>query len=194
MVGVVGGQADGGGLSTATESAPAPILVALGGLPGVGKSTVAHALLALWPAVYLRIDTIEQALRDSGVFVAGDVGAAGYRVAYALARTQLAQGMAVLADCVNPLPVTREAWRAVARDARVPVLEVEVICSDAAEHQRRVEARATDVSGLVAPTWQAVLQHDYTRWEHERFVVDTARSSAGEAAQHILSSLRAIGT
>ncbi|WP_010463542.1 AAA family ATPase [Acidovorax radicis] len=177
-------------MSAATAPASAPILVVLGGLPGVGKSTVARALLALWPAVYLRIDTIEQALRDSGVLVAGDVGAAGYRVACALARTQLAQGMPVLADCVNPLPVTREAWRAVARDAQVPVLEVEVICSDAAEHQRRVETRAIGVPGLVGPTWQAVLQHDYMRWDQERLVVDTARCSVGEAAQYILSALR----
>ena len=100
------------------------------------------------------------------------------------------QGLPVLADCVNPLPVTRDAWRAVAREAQVPVLEVELICSDVAEHQRRVETRATDVPGLVAPTWQAVLQHDYSGWEQERLVVDTANSSAAEAAQHILSMLR----
>ncbi len=162
----------------------------LGGLPGVGKSTVAHVLLARWPAVYLRIDTIEQALRDSAVLAKGDVGPAGYMVAYALARTQLAQGLSVLADCVNPLPVTREAWRAVARDTRVPVLEVELTCSDAAEHRRRVETRVADVPGLVPPTWQAVQQHGYARWcEEERLVVDTALCSAGEAAQRILSAL-----
>lgn len=177
-------------IAPAPTLAPAPILVVLGGLPGVGKSTVARALLARWPAVYMRIDTIEQTLRDSGVLFAGEVGAAGYRVAYALARTQLALGMPVLADCVNPLPVTRDAWRAVAREAQVPVLEVELICSDVAEHQRRVETRATDVPGLVAPTWQAVLQHNYSGWEQEWLVVDTANSSAAEAAQHILSMLR----
>ena len=84
----------------------------------MGKSTIAHALLERWPAVYLRIDSIEQALRDVGVLVAGQVGAAGYMAAYALARDQLLRGMSVLADCVNPLPVTREAWRAVARSAQ----------------------------------------------------------------------------
>ena len=162
----------------------------LGGLPGVGKSTVARALLARWAAVYLRIDTIEQALRDSGVLIAGDVGAAGYLVAYALARTQLAQGMPVLADCVNPLPVTREAWRAVARGTRVPVLEVEVMCSDLAEHQRRVEQRVIDVPGLLPPTWQTVLQQEYARWNEERLVVDTALVDAEQAVAHVLAAVQ----
>lgn len=165
----------------------------LGGLPGVGKSTVARALLARWPAVYLRIDTIEQALRDSGVLVASDVGAAGYVAAYALARTQSEQGFSVLVDCVNPLPVTREAWRAVARDTGVRMLEVELICSDASEHRRRVETRAVDVPGLVAPAWPAVLQHDYKDWDRERLLVDTSRCSADESAQQILCALRALG-
>lgn len=170
-----------------------PVLVVLGGLPGVGKSSLAHALLSYWPAVYLRIDTIEQGLRDSGVLLSGDVGAAGYQVAYGLARTQLALGLPVVADCVNPLPVTRDAWRSVARDARVPALEVEVVCSDAAEHRRRVETRAIDVPGLVAPTWRAVLQRDYAPWDRERIVVDTARCSAGEAAQCVVARLQALG-
>lgn len=165
-----------------------PVLVVLGGLPGVGKSTVARALLARWPAVYLRIDTIEQALRDSGVLMGGDVGPAGYMAAYALARTQLAQGLPVLADSVNPLPVTREAWRTVARDTRVPLLEVEVICSDPAEHQRRVETRVTDVPGLVLPTWSGVLQHDYIRWVGERLVVDTASMDGEQAAARVLAA------
>lgn len=169
--------------------ASTPILVVLGGLPGVGKSTIAHALLERWPAVYLRIDSIEQALRDAGVLVAGQVGAAGYMAAYALARDQLLRGMSVLADCVNPLPVTREAWRAVARGAQALVVEVEVICSDAEEHQRRVETRSVELPGLEAPTWQAVLQRDYARWDEDHIVVDTARSSASEAAQKILTAL-----
>lgn len=94
-----------------------PTLVVFGGLPGVGKSVIAQALLMQCPAFYLRIDTIEQALRESGE-LATEVGPAGYLIAYALAQANLRQDHVVVADCVNPLPVTRASWRAGKRCAR----------------------------------------------------------------------------
>ncbi|HMC44045.1 MAG TPA: AAA family ATPase, partial [Caballeronia sp.] len=36
------------------------MLIALGGLPGTGKTTVAQTLARKLAAVYLRIDTLEQ--------------------------------------------------------------------------------------------------------------------------------------
>jgi chloramphenicol 3-O-phosphotransferase len=78
-----------------------PQLIVLGGLPGTGKSTIARALLARLPAAYLRIDTLEQAL--AALHPGEEVGAAGYLLAYELARSNLALGMPVLADCVNPV-------------------------------------------------------------------------------------------
>jgi predicted kinase len=50
-------------------------------------------------------------------------------------------GQSVVADSVNPLTATREAWRAVAASANFPIIEVEIICSDLEEHRRRVESR-----------------------------------------------------
>ncbi len=40
------------------------MLIALGGLPGTGKTTIARELARQLGAVHLRIDSIEQALRD----------------------------------------------------------------------------------------------------------------------------------
>lgn len=40
------------------------MLIIFSGLPGCGKSTIARALAKRLGAVYLRIDTIEQAIRD----------------------------------------------------------------------------------------------------------------------------------
>ncbi len=165
------------------------MLIVLSGLPGTGKTTIAREILALFPATYLRIDTIEQALRSADV-LAGDVGPSGYVVACALARSNLAVGQSVLADCVNPLPVTREAWRAVAAEGLSRIVEVEIVCSDAAEHRRRVEQRTVDVPGLVPPTWASVQQHEYLPWTTQRLVIDTATTSARDAAQRIVALTR----
>ncbi len=75
--------------------------IALSGLPGVGKSTLARALAARLGAMWLRIDTIEQAMAEAtGRPVRDD---RGYRVAYKLAEENLLLGLTVIADSVNPL-------------------------------------------------------------------------------------------
>ena len=60
------------------------MLIIFAGLPGVGKSEIARELARQLGAVYLRIDSIEQALRDSGL-ATGSLDDSGYRIAYALA-------------------------------------------------------------------------------------------------------------
>ena len=50
------------------------MLIALGGLPGVGKSALAMSLAQRIGEVHIRIDTIEQAMRDAGFTVSGPEG------------------------------------------------------------------------------------------------------------------------
>lgn len=61
----------------------------LGDLSGVGKTAVAAGVARGIGAVHLRIDSIEQALRNSGVDVSGPEG---YEVAYAVAEDNLRLG------------------------------------------------------------------------------------------------------
>lgn len=127
------------------------MLIVFGGLPGVGKTTIARDLARRMGAVFLRIDSIESALRESGRLAAG-VEDAGYRAACAVAEDNLRGGRIVIADCVNPLRLTRDAWRAVAARAAAGILEVEVVCSDTAEHpppRRRARYRLCRRDGHV---------------------------------------------
>lgn len=163
---------------------PPPVLVVLGGLPGTGKTAIARIAAARLRAAYIRIDAIEQAMRSAGVLAEPNgVGAAGYVAAYALAKENLRLGLPVVADCVNPLPETRAAWREAA--APMPIVEVEVVCSDPAEHRRRVETRAADLPGLVPPTWASAQRHEYAPWTGPRLVLDTAVLGAEEAASRV---------
>ncbi len=50
-------------------------------------------------------------MRGAGIALNGPEG---YIVAYRLAEHNLRLGLAVVADSVNPIEITREAWRAVA--------------------------------------------------------------------------------
>jgi len=162
------------------------MLVVFSGRSGTGKTTIARALAAAASAVYLRIDSIEQAMRNEGTTVVAE----GYVAAYAVAEDNLRLGRTVVADSVNPWPLTRAAWRSVAERAGVPVLDVELVCSDAAEHRRRVEARRADIPGHHVPTWPEVVDRDYREWDRARVVIDTARASVDEAVRTVLHAMR----
>jgi hypothetical protein len=80
---------------------------------------------------YLRVPRVEQAI--VAWFSLGlPVGPVGNAVAHQLAAEQLAL-----------------------------VVEVELICSDAAEHRRRVQTRVSDVDGVTKPAWTEVLRREY---------------------------------
>jgi predicted kinase len=165
------------------------MLIVFSGLPGVGKTVIARELARTIGAVHLRIDSIEQALRRAGYRVEGE----GYDVAYAVADDNLRVGRTVVADCVNPWPLTRGAWRSVAERAGVAVLDVEIVCSDATEHRRRVESREPDIAGHSGPTWQDVVTRDYHAWDRDRLVVDTAASEVDVGVATIVGRLPARG-
>jgi predicted kinase len=175
-------------VATAQDVPLMPLLIVFAGLPGAGKSTIARAVARHLGAAYLRIDSVEQALRAGGTLPAGVV-AEGYAVARAVAADQLAVGLSVVADAVNPLRLTRDAWRAVAGRTGAQLIDVEVVCSDPAAHRRRVETRTTDVPGLVLPSWEAVLTREYHAWDRPRLVLDTAARDAGACVRELLERL-----
>ena len=170
----------------------AAMLIVFSGLPATGKSSVARALALRLDAVWLRIDSIEQAIRESGA-VPGTIGDAGYRAAHAAAKDNLRMGRIVVADCVNPWMLTRNAWRDTGLGSGARVVEIETICSDAAEHRRRVEGRVSDVPGLVLPTWAQTMARDYHPWDRDHLVIDTAGVSIERCVEQAFAAIGRIG-
>jgi predicted kinase len=164
------------------------MLIIFGGLPGVGKTTIAKELAGQIGAAHLRIDSIEQAIRDCGRLT-GPLDELGYHIAYAVAHDNLLLGRTVVADSVNPLLVTREAWADVANRAGADKLEIEFTCSDPKLHRQRLEARPSDTAGLRV-TWEEVISREYEPWNREHIVVDTAAMSVADAVNELRKHLK----
>lgn len=166
-----------------TLHSASPTLFIFSGLPGTGKSTLAQRLASRIGAMYLRIDTVEQALRDvCGIRVAGE----GYRVGYRIARDNLLIGADVIADSCNPIELTRREWRDVAAASGARAVDIEIVCSDQNEHRRRVETRTADVPGLRLPAWREVVEREYHDWSIRPITIDTSGRSVDSCVDELL--------
>ncbi|MEV4168428.1 AAA family ATPase [Nonomuraea sp. NPDC049709] len=168
------------------------MLIVIGGLPATGKTTLARLLAGRLGAVHVRVDTIEQAIVRSGL-ARHPLGPVGYVVGHALAEDHLRQGFTVIAESVNPLRITRDAWRDVGARAGVAVAEVEVVCSDPEEHRERVAARSVDIPDLRLPDWQEVVEREYEPWDRDHITVDTAGRSPEECLDDLLLEIDRLG-
>lgn len=163
------------------------MLIAFSGLPGSGKSTLAKLLAARLRSAYLRIDTIEQALLRAGA--TPSIGPEGYVVALAVAEDTLRAGTPVVADAVNAMAISRNAWPDLATRRGVRFLAVGVHCSDPAEHRRRVETRNAEIEGHVLPTWNEVMAIAFEPFPKGTLLIDTARENPTDAVDRIIARL-----
>ncbi|HUZ13786.1 MAG TPA: AAA family ATPase [Caulobacteraceae bacterium] len=163
-------------------------LIALAGLPGSGKSTIARELARRIGALWLRVDSMDQAIWASGT-APKDLRDWTYRAAQAVAEDNLRLGLDVVGDCVNDWQAARDGWGEAAARAGARIVWVEIACADPVEHRRRIETRASEVTGLALPDWRAVMSRQYHPWTHGRLTIDTAARSIGECVETILAAL-----
>ncbi len=160
------------------------MLIIFGGLPGTGKTTLSKQIAKQLNAVYLRIDTVEQVLKKCPN--SESIGPEGYMVCYALALDNLKLGLPVVADSVNPIAITRNDWQKVAMDASKPFIEIELVCSNTKEHQRRIETREADIPGHKLPKWIDISHRDYEPWQSKSMTLDTSEHSVDESVKIIM--------
>ncbi len=165
-----------------------PSLIVIGGLPGVGKTSIAKALANHASAFYLRIDTIEHAIQQSAINI-NSVEDSGYNVAYQIAKENLLLGNSVIADAVHPLLITRTPWESIANQVHARLMQIEITCSDLEQHKERVEQRMSDLKEFKLPSWQDVLDRCYEAWENSDLIIDTAKYNVTESISIIMSRL-----
>lgn len=165
-----------------------PTLLIFSGLPGCGKSTLAKRLSTQLSATYLRIDSIEVRLKN---LYQEDVDDRGYQLAFQLAADNLVLGQSVVADSCNSVAESRVQWHKVAESAQVKYIDIEIICSDIKEHQKRVESRHSDIEGLILPTWQQVEDREFLAWQTPIITLDTAGKSIEASTAELRRKLAA---
>lgn len=149
---------------------PEPRLIAVGGLSGSGKSRAARELArhvgARPGARVVRSDVLRK--RIAGVHPLDKLGPDGYttdmtertyQAVYDEARTVLATGHSVVADCVFSKPEERAAIEAVAAEMDVPFLGL-WLEADVTTMQDRVETRTKNASDANAEVVKMQLSYD----------------------------------
>jgi len=155
-------------------------------LPGTGKSTLAALLSKHLGASYLRVDTIEQSLKDTCGL---KIYAEGYQIAYRLASDNLMQGLNVVGDSCNSVPESRVEWEQTAINSGAKYVNIEISCSNKIEHEFRVESRVPFVKGLALPSWESLKAREYHPWDSEVISIDTAGESPEQSIQKLIERL-----
>jgi len=131
---------------------------------------------------------VEAALKRSSLKI-HPAEEAGYLALAAIAKSNLKLRLHVVTDTVNPVQESRALWRTTAQSSAARLFNIEVVCSDAAEHRRRVGSRQSDIEALKQPSWQEVRERRFDPWTEKRLLLDSAALSIPTAAEVILREL-----
>ena len=112
----------------------------MSGVPGSGKSTIAHAIHCRTDAIVLDMDVCKSAALESGVDL-DTSGRVAYMTLWALARSLLAQSFSVILDSPCRFQWILDAGLRIAQDTGARYRYVECITEDIVEIRRRLQSR-----------------------------------------------------
>ena len=166
------------------------VFVVMAGLPGVGKSSIAHGIATELGVCLFELDRIEAPLLEH---ISGDtLGWGGYELLTVLADDHLALGHSVILDCVTWVRPLRARWAELARARSAAFRPIEVVCSEEALHRSRLQARPLDPRRLADPPWVRLeeARRLYEAWDTPRLELDSAQPLADlvrAAATYVVS-------
>jgi uncharacterized protein len=182
-------------LATRLAELKEPCLIAVGGLSGTGKSTLARALapgIGRAPgAIHLRTDEIRK--RQAAVSLdtrlpatayTAERSAHVYATMHETARAALHAGQAVIADAVFARPDDRAAIKAVADATQVPFVGL-WLEAPASTLKARLDRRVGDASDADAAVLRRQLAHDAG-------TIDWHMLNAGKGAAAVADAARAL--
>jgi predicted kinase len=174
-----------------------PMLVAIGGLAGTGKSTLARALAPLIGrppgALHLRSDELRKLLAGIPMLdrlppeaYTPEASARVYDLVGRITRAALAAGWSVVVDTVAARPLERDAFAQIAADSGARFVGLWLEAPEATLVER-VEARRDDASDADATVVR--LQGAYDTGAIDWFRID----ASGTADETLAAARRAIG-
>ncbi len=142
------------------------MLIAMAGLPGAGKSTIAQVIGSRLGASVVSVDPLEAAILKAGIDSGQPTGLAAYLVAETIAESVLVSGHDVIVDAVNAVDPAREQWVDLAQRQGVKLKFIEVSCPDPEIHRERLANRERKFSRPTAVIRHAVEQslEEYSPW------------------------------
>ncbi|SRR5579883_672989 len=159
-------------------------LIAMKGMAGCGKSTLARALSRElgWPLIDK--DDIKDLL-DGHAQASGPLS---YAIMFNIARRQLWQGLSVICDSPLTGEVSYEKARSAARETHASLAIIECICSDESRWMQRIDDRKRlPLPAHHQTDWEAYQlliqlsqgQEQHYPITHPHLVVDTVQSLDG---------------
>jgi predicted kinase len=165
-------------------------LVIFSGLPGTGKSTLSKLYAEKIGAIWLSVDPVEGAMKQSGVKDNYQLGVAAYEVIRTIAHEHLSMDRIIVIDAVNPVETVREMWRKLARHHKIRLDIVECVTRSEVLHQDRIGKRVRNIPGIHEVSWERVQARkiEFEPWQDDRTIIYTD-TSIEESFQELLTRL-----